>query len=67
MSVSLERQLEMLQIDRDSAWANVHILERARQAQDAHLAAVKDAVAEVIRISDRRHDAWDRVKELLKL
>jgi len=27
---------------------------------------IKDAAKEVIRISDRKHDAWDKLKKLIK-
>ena len=34
--------------------------------QQAEIEALKDALQAVITISDRKHDAWDKAKELLK-
>ena len=36
------------------------------QEQQAEIEALKDALQAVITISDRKHDAWDKAKELLK-
>ena len=34
--------------------------------QQAEIEALKEALQAVITISDRKHDAWDKAKELLK-
>jgi len=34
--------------------------------QQAEIEALKEALKEVVRISDRKHNAWDKAKELLK-
>lgn len=38
----------------------------AKQDSAAEIAELKEVMREIIRISDRKHDAWDRAKELLK-
>ena len=38
----------------------------AKQVSAAEIAELKEVMREVIRISDRKHDAWDSAKELLK-
>jgi len=44
-----------------------HSYEMARADKLAiEIDALKEALAEVIKISDRKHDAWDKAKELLK-
>ena len=34
--------------------------------QQAEIEALKETLKEVVKISDRKHDTWDRAKELLK-
>lgn len=34
--------------------------------QQAEIGVLKEALQAVITISDRKHDAWDKAKELLK-
>jgi len=34
--------------------------------QQAEIEVLKEALKEVVRISDRKHNAWDKAKELLK-
>ena len=34
--------------------------------QQAEIEALKEVLKEVVRISDRKHNAWDKAKELLK-
>lgn len=51
-------------------WGNHQILcdqaaDLLRQ-QQAEIEALKEALQAVITISDRKHDAWDKAKELLK-
>jgi phosphoribosyl 1,2-cyclic phosphodiesterase len=33
---------------------------------ETEISNIKDAAKEVIRISDRKHDAWDKLKKLIK-
>ena len=39
---------------------------RLINAQHQKVIALKQALEEIIRISDRKHNAWDKAKELLK-
>ena len=36
------------------------------EALEAKLAALVEAAEEVVRISDRKHDAWDKLKAAIK-
>jgi len=45
--------------------ANAHLIALMHNSLPALLEAV-EAIPEVIRISDRKHDAWDRVKVALE-
>ena len=46
--------------------ADVDKLETFVRSQQAEIEALKEALQAVITISNRKHDAWDKAKELLK-
>ena len=55
---ALKQQLEETQLRAES-------FEGSFNACEKQLAECKLCLAEIVRISDRKHDAWDRAKQLL--
>ena len=58
-------QLDMTKDEKLTMWV-WQAWQAAKQDSAAEIAELKEVMREVIRISDRKHDAWDRAKELLK-
>lgn len=56
---------DLLEFDAPIEGINKEAAAMLRQ-QQAEIEALKDALSKVITISDRKHDAWDRAKELLE-
>ena len=56
----------------DNGYSHIDYADSMNQAatmlrqQQAEIWALKEALKEVVRISDRKHNAWDKAKELLK-
>ena len=48
----------------DAVWINKATT--MLREQQAEIEALKKVLQEVVRISDRNHDAWNKAKELLK-
>ena len=61
---SLRQQLA--DIKREWATADSHKEDYAEKLEQ-QLAECKLCLAEIVRISDRKHDAWDRAKQLLAM
>ena len=58
--------LRQQQVDLKIADDYSYILERKLKEAQAEIEALKKVLQEVVRISDRNHDAWNKAKELLK-
>ena len=56
----------------DNGYSHIDYADSINQAatmlrqQQAEIWALKEALKAVVRISDRKHNAWDKAKELLK-
>ena len=47
-------------------WKGQYVTFKDYEALEAKLATLVKASKEVVRISDRKHDAWDRLKAVIK-
>ena len=66
IDLNTEPMLRQQQADLKDADKYALELERLYEDAKAEIEALKKVLQEVVRISDRNHDAWNKAKELLK-